>query len=214
MSLPLELMEIERQLWTNDAALYERHLIEDARLAFAETGVISRTTAVNEVRRENEEGRRWADVQLSEVNAVGLGTDVALLTYRARARWAHEASSTTVLASSTYVRRDGVWKLAFHQQTRVDDVGAAPRLAIDGRHADGAMSTRQASAAGAQSVGAVAFGAFALGATAIGALAIGRMAVGALAVKRARVKTLLIDDLQIRRVRIRDDGRESVSPAM
>jgi hypothetical protein len=45
--------------------------------------------------------------------------DAALLTYRATARWANASSRIAVLASSVYVRRDGRWKVAFHQQTHV-----------------------------------------------------------------------------------------------
>ena len=40
-----------------------------------------------------------------------------MLTYRARARWEHETTQISVLASSLYVNRDGAWRLVFHQQT-------------------------------------------------------------------------------------------------
>jgi hypothetical protein len=35
--------------------------------------------------------------------------DAALLTYRVSARWAHEASGSSALASSLYVRHIGSW---------------------------------------------------------------------------------------------------------
>jgi hypothetical protein len=54
-------------------------------------------------------------------------------------------------------------------------------------------------------LGAVALGAFAVGALAIGALAIGSLAVGRLAVGRARFRRLEVDDLVVRRWRMRDE---------
>jgi hypothetical protein len=111
------LLNIERGLWTNDAVFYRDHLTEDCLLVFPETGVITRDIAVDAIRKENEEGRRWAEVYFDEVHSLRLAEDVALLTYRAIARWQHEKSTITALASSLYVKRDGAWKLAFHQQT-------------------------------------------------------------------------------------------------
>ena len=58
------------------------------------------------IRTENAEGRRW----------VPLGRDAHLLTYRVSARWEHEDTKSVALASSVYIRRDGAWNLAFHQQ--------------------------------------------------------------------------------------------------
>jgi hypothetical protein len=116
---PDHLLNIERKLWTNDAVFYRDHLTKDCLLVFPETGVISRDVAVDAIHKENEEGRRWAEVQFDEVRSLRLGEGVALLTYRAIARWEHEKSAITALASSLYVKRDGVWKLAFHQQTPI-----------------------------------------------------------------------------------------------
>jgi hypothetical protein len=117
MDLADQLLAIERRLWTNDAAFYEGALLPEASLVFAETGVIGRDVAVREIRRENAEGRRWAEVDLADVRFTSPADGVAVLTYRASARWAHEASAIRALASTVYVRRDGAWKVAFHQQT-------------------------------------------------------------------------------------------------
>jgi hypothetical protein len=119
MDLTRPLLEIEKQLWKNDAELYEHHLIEEALLVFPETGVITRSTAVKAIKTENAEGRRWAEVQFASVQSVQVAADVAVLTYRVTARWEHEGFKNTALASSVYVRREGSWKLAFHQQTPV-----------------------------------------------------------------------------------------------
>jgi hypothetical protein len=119
MDLAKQLLDIERKLWTNDAALYKDNLIEESLLVFAETGVISRDVAVEAIRTEIAEGRRWAEVDFNDVRIMRLAEDVALLTYRVASRWEHEASKTMALASSVYVNRGGAWKLGFHQQTPV-----------------------------------------------------------------------------------------------
>jgi hypothetical protein len=59
---------------------------------------------------------RWRDVEFTEVKAVTLAMDAALIVYRATARRAEHATYVT-RASSVYVRQKGAWKLAFHQQT-------------------------------------------------------------------------------------------------
>jgi hypothetical protein len=58
-----------------------------------------------------------AEVDFKEVRTVQLTEDVALLTYRVTARWEHKESEYPALASSIYVKRDGAWRLAFHQQS-------------------------------------------------------------------------------------------------
>lgn len=113
------LLNIERRLWTNDAVFYQDNLTEDCVLVFPETGVINRETAVDAIRKENEEGRRWAEVAFDEIRKLKLASDVALLTYRVSARWEHERSAIFALASSLYVKRDRAWKLAFHQQSPI-----------------------------------------------------------------------------------------------
>ena len=119
MELTEQLLDIERTLWTNDAALYESQFIEESLLVFPETGVITRDVAVDAILAENAEGRRWAEVEFADVRSVRLAADVALLTYRVAARWEHEASMMVALASSVYVNRGGAWKVGFHQQTPI-----------------------------------------------------------------------------------------------
>lgn len=121
MALQKELTDIERKLWTNDAVVYKDRLIEEAILVFPETGVITRDIAVSAILNENAEGRRWAEVEFDAVRSLPVAHDVALLTYSVVARWEHEKTKISALASSVYVKRDGIWKLAFHQQTPVKE---------------------------------------------------------------------------------------------
>ena len=120
MELLDRLLEIERQLWTNDAPLYRDTLLEAAILIFPETDVISRDAAVDAIRRENAEGRRWAEVRFEQVRGMEVSEHAALMTYRVVARWEHEQEPMTLRASSLYVRRDDRWRLAHHQQTALE----------------------------------------------------------------------------------------------
>jgi hypothetical protein len=117
MDIKKALIDTERKLWANDSVAYQNSLVEEALLVFPDTGVITRDIAVDAILTENAEGRRWAEVEFDDVRSLRLASDVALLTYRVAARWAHERSKSSALASSIYVNRGGVWKLAFHQQT-------------------------------------------------------------------------------------------------
>jgi hypothetical protein len=117
MELQEQLLSTERRLWTNDPAVYGATLTDEALLVFADVGVITRDVAVAEIRRENAEGRRWEQVEFTNVRCLRIASDVALLTYDVAARWAHEASGSSLFASSVYVERAGAWKLTFHQQT-------------------------------------------------------------------------------------------------
>jgi hypothetical protein len=117
MMLEQQLVAIERKLWKNDAVLYEQNLIPEALLVFAETGVITRDVALDAIRKENAEGRRWADVKFDDIRTLQLGNDAALLTYKATARWQGQSDQMIALCTSAYTLRDNAWKLALHQQT-------------------------------------------------------------------------------------------------
>jgi len=120
VSLKESLVAIERKLWKNDATLYRDNLHDDALLLFPETGPISRDSAVDAIRQENTQGRHWAEVEFSDLCLVELSDNVAVLIYRSKSRWANETQFVHALCSSTYLRRDGVWKLALHQQAAVE----------------------------------------------------------------------------------------------
>ena len=200
MPLTDELVTIERTLWTNDRQIYDERLEGEAFLVFPETGVMRKAAALEGIAQENRAGRKWAEVAFADVEAVAVTSDAALLTYRADARWEHESTIRSVLATSLYVRRAGGWMLAFHQQSYPEGVkapAALPSLPRDTRrHAFGALAGRAAA------IGACAIGACAIGATALGAVAIGRLAVGAFAARRGRIRRLTIDQLQVGSLRV------------
>ena len=117
MTLEQQLVAIERELWKNDAVLYEANLMPEALLVFAETGVITRDVALDAIRTENAQGRRWAEVNFNDIRTLRLGKDAALLTYKATARWEGDTASMMALCTSAYALRNNAWKLALHQQT-------------------------------------------------------------------------------------------------
>jgi hypothetical protein len=100
---------------------YENTLIEEALLVFPETGVITRALALDALCQENAERRRWAEVEFKEVHILQPMDSTCLLTYTVAARWEHEQSKVLALASSVDIQRDGVWNLAWHQQTPIQD---------------------------------------------------------------------------------------------
>jgi hypothetical protein len=59
-------------------------------------------------------------VPSDDVRSIQLGDGAALLKYRVARRWAHDEAKRVALASNVYVKRDGAWKLARHQQTPLD----------------------------------------------------------------------------------------------
>jgi hypothetical protein len=119
VSLQHELLGIERLLWKNDPDLYRENYADDALITFAETGVIDLSFAVEAIRRENAEGRRWAEVSIDDARTLRVTDEVALLLYEATARWEHETTPIHTLCTTVYVRRDGRWKAAHHQQSQL-----------------------------------------------------------------------------------------------
>ena len=62
------------------------------------------------------EPQRWKDLKLADKQVMNLANDAALLSYRASARRA-DGEPYEALVSSAYVKENGRWKMAFHQQT-------------------------------------------------------------------------------------------------
>jgi uncharacterized protein (TIGR02246 family) len=112
-----DLVAIEYSLWKNNPDIYGSIYLPDAVLIFPDVGRIGRDAAVEAIRRENSEGRVWAEVHFDELKETRLSPDTVLLTYRATARWNYEEKPSKTLCGTLYVRRDGEWRVAFHQQT-------------------------------------------------------------------------------------------------
>src|SRR4030095_17102146 len=90
---PEHLIDIERQLWTNDALFYKDNLSKDCLLVFPETGVINRDFAVNAIRKENEQGRKWGEVDFDEIRSLPPTGGVACFTDGLSACRSHDVAS-------------------------------------------------------------------------------------------------------------------------
>lgn len=112
MNLREDLLEMEQQLWSGGATAYRRTLDDDCLIGFTEAvGVTSRESIAAQA-----DGNRWHDLDIELEGFLQPTDDVALLTYHATAvRENDEPYEARV--SSGYVRRDGEWKMMFHQQT-------------------------------------------------------------------------------------------------
>jgi len=117
MNIAKALSDIERTLWTNYVELYRQTVLHDAVIIFPDVGRIGLEQALNALREENAAGRRWAKVDLQDARALALGPDVVLLHYAAVARWNYMKDTEKALCATLYVKREGAWRVAFHQQT-------------------------------------------------------------------------------------------------
>ena len=106
-----EIREIERRLWLEGAEAFERHMAVECIMAFAPMGVMRNATIVGSLR----EAPRWTGVTFSDEAFARPAETVAVFAYRAAAQ--RNSADYTALCTSTYVRADGEWRIAQHQQT-------------------------------------------------------------------------------------------------
>lgn len=114
-----ELLDLEHETWkalgdpASAQAFYDRFLADDVLMLLPGGLVIDdRDTVI-----QSMEGAGWDRHELSDEYVLKLSEDSAVVGYRATAHRGDQAY--TALFSSTWVRGDDGWKLAFHQQTPV-----------------------------------------------------------------------------------------------
>lgn len=111
-----DLLTREAAFWNGDAAFYRDNLADSCLVALVEmAGVFSKEQVASTV----TSGRRWRDVAIKAKGFLEPTPGVAILSYEAEAVRAN-GETYAALVSSCYVRLDGSWKLAFHQQTPLD----------------------------------------------------------------------------------------------
>jgi hypothetical protein len=114
MNLEKQLLNIEEKFWKGDSEFYRQNLTDDCLMVLPEpAGILTKEEVVDAIAAS----RRWAGVAFKESQILQLAVDAAVLIYNATARREGDKSTYSALVSSGYVIRDGVWKLAFHQQT-------------------------------------------------------------------------------------------------
>jgi hypothetical protein len=109
---------LERAGWdalstSGDAArAFYEHVLDDTVVMLLPGGFV-----LDDRRRiiDSMAGAPWSSYALDDVRCAAIGGDVALVTYAAVAE--RDGQRYSALMSSLYVRRQGLWKLAFHQQT-------------------------------------------------------------------------------------------------
>jgi hypothetical protein len=111
-----ELIQTERRGWealcSADAeAYYRQHMTEDALMAFP-FGVMEREEALTAIAGADP----WSSYEIRDPRVIPLGPDSGVVVYSVTARREGQDPFSAVL-SSTFVRRGGGWKLAFHQQS-------------------------------------------------------------------------------------------------
>jgi hypothetical protein len=105
-----DLLAIEHQLANDGGDAYRRHLLDDA-VVIVPGMVLDKEETAEAI----DQSPGWDEWSIEEPRVVELTPDSRILTYLWRSRQGDERY--TAFMSSTYVRRDGEWKLAMHQQT-------------------------------------------------------------------------------------------------
>ena len=112
------LLALEEQGWQaladgTGADFYRRYLTDDA-LMVVPGGVLSREVVLQFM----ESAPPWAWFRIEAARVLPLTEDSAVVAYQATAQREGQAEYSALM-STVYVRRDGAWKVAFHQQTPV-----------------------------------------------------------------------------------------------
>ena len=117
--LETQLLEMEHAFWeaSTSTDFYEEHVADDAVLVFPYgVGAMDKEMTIYAV---NSNEGHWESHEFEDVKVVPFCEDAGLITYRAKAIRVGDEGAFKVQVSSAYMRRDGAWKLVFHQQTLV-----------------------------------------------------------------------------------------------
>jgi ketosteroid isomerase-like protein len=114
MALQEELVRLEEGFWnaTGDPDYYREHMADEGLAVFSEA-IMGKDAAVKSTTAPGSEG--WSDVRVEEPRVIELTNDAAALVYRGTAMRNGEPYAAN--CATVYVRRDGAWKLALHQQS-------------------------------------------------------------------------------------------------
>lgn len=106
--------DIERRLWLEGAEAYGECMAPDCVMAFAGVGVMRGADIVESLR----EAPRWRDVTMSDQVEAAPTRETTVIAYVAEAS-RDEGQNYRALCTSTYLRVDGRWAIAQHQQTPI-----------------------------------------------------------------------------------------------
>lgn len=120
MTAEQALIDLEHDGWKalssgpDDARTFYDKVLSDDVLMLLPGGVVidDRDEALRSM-----QGAPWTSFALSDERVLQLDAGAAVVAYRARAT--RDETSYEALVNSTYVSRDGRWRLVVHQQTQV-----------------------------------------------------------------------------------------------
>jgi hypothetical protein len=115
MALEQDLLKLEKGFWTEDADYYREHVDEECLLAFADFAGVRGNEEIASMRGDSN----WTNINLDEKGLAHLSNEAVVLTYEVSAD-RKSGEPYKALVSTGYVKRDGEWKMAFHQQTPLD----------------------------------------------------------------------------------------------
>jgi hypothetical protein len=120
-TLTEELVALEESGWaaisTGNGDFY-RDLVLDETICVEPDGVSTGAELAADIDANKSP---FSGYQLDDAKVLPLGAESALITYRATVRLADSDFSFQLYMTSVYLRRDGRWRLTFHQQTPVKD---------------------------------------------------------------------------------------------
>jgi hypothetical protein len=96
-----------------DGDTYRRHLTDEAVVV-----VPGQTMNKDQTAEAMDASAGWDGFSFDDERFAEIADDAALLSYRFQGRRGDDFTYTAQMGS-IYVRRDGAWKMAFHQQTPV-----------------------------------------------------------------------------------------------
>jgi len=109
-----DLWSLERRLWIDGIEAYEELMTADCIMVFGPVGILQGAEIVESLKQ----APRWSDVAMTKRAEKTPAEGIAVLAYHARAR-RDGGDDYAALCTSTYVLKDGGWRIAQHQQTSV-----------------------------------------------------------------------------------------------
>ena len=114
-----ELYDIEEGFWLKGRDHFLDHLDEQCLLAFPQVGQMHGVYSRDEVTSTaSTEPGRWRDLKVSDRQMIQPTPDLSIISYRAEVLRG-DGEPYAAMVSSGYARRQGGWKLAFHQHSPV-----------------------------------------------------------------------------------------------
>ena len=112
-----DLIALEKNFWTQGPKFYRDNVDDECLVAFPQMASVLSNADVAKTIKEDE---RFRNIEIKPKGLVEPTSDLAILTYEARAT-RHDGKPYKALVSSGYVKRKDGWKMAFHQQTPLPD---------------------------------------------------------------------------------------------